>query len=215
MQMANDRPFDLAHFPSHGLFEQQKRQRGRVVTKKQDALAGLQGIKSAPQLLEMQRPQLPPFRPFREQRVFFVHRQCDQARHQPQQEIVANRYLPKRWQRKLLLRPLETGHAHAADVRSERFFPQLMVADNGVKVGGEFPAQLVQAFPGALAGRVIADTDEGGIARIIAIGHDVIAPPGAGQKLVEQIIMGKRVALPKIMSIQPDGQAPGRIGDRA
>src|SRR6266700_2592968 len=140
MQMTNDSPLDLAHFSAHRLFAQQKRQRGRVVTKKQDALARLQGIKGAPKLREMPRPQLPPFRPFREQRLLFVHRQCDQARDQPKEEIIANRYMPTRRQRKLLLRPPKSGKPHAAEIRSERLFPQLMIADYGVKVGRELPA---------------------------------------------------------------------------
>ena len=54
-----------------------------------------------------------------------------------------------------------------------------MVAEAGVEVRRELPAEFFKAFAGALKRGVIAHADEGGIAGIIAVGDDVVRPAGA------------------------------------
>src|SRR5438105_382422 len=73
--------------------------------------------------------------------------------------------------------------------------------------------QFVQALMRALASRIITDSYESGITRVVAVGDHVISAIGLGQKFIEQMILAKRLALPDEMPIESDQSSDQRIGD--
>src|SRR5437764_913640 len=65
----------------------------------------------------------------------------------------------------------------------------------------------------ALASRIITDSYESRITRVVAVGDHVISAISLGQKFIEQMILAKRLALPDEMPIESDQSSDQRIGD--
>jgi len=62
---------------------------------------------------------------------------------------------------------------------------------------------------------IIGHTDEGGIARVIAVGDNEVSVPRGMDKSVEEMVMGEGVALPEEVAIEADEEADVRTGDGA
>src|ERR1039458_1174736 len=87
--MADDGLFELWKFCVHGSFAPEKRQGGRIVTKQNDTLVGLQGGKSGANMGQMLLAQMPPFGEFFRERLRFKDRQRDQRGNHADQNISA------------------------------------------------------------------------------------------------------------------------------
>ena len=88
-----------------------------------------------------------------------------------------------------------------------------MVAEGGAQVGAESLAEFSEAFPGALAGGIVAEADEGCVAGVIAVGNDVIEVGAAFEELVEEMAFEQRLAQPDVVAIETGKGATEGIVD--
>ena len=160
-------------------------------------------------------PQSLPFGPFGGQHFRFEHRQGDEGGDEPQQGVTADVELPEGGQAEFFPRAVPTGQAHAAPPAEHGDFAELVVAVIGAEVGAEALAELLQAFPRALAGRVVAQPDEGGVAGVIAVGDDVIEGGAAFEELVEEMVLAQRLPQPDEMAKEAGEGAGQGISDAA
>src|SRR5579872_4306311 len=107
---------------------------------------------------------------------------------------------------------MPTGQAHAAAPAQEAEFAQFMVANDRLKARREFSAQLPEAFTRALTSGLIAYSDKGRVAGVIAIGNYKVRRTGAINKFIEQMILPERVMQPDEAAEDSDTQAEQRIG---
>ena len=108
---------------------------------------------------------------------------------------------------------MPTGQAHAAAPGEHGDLAQLVVAVIGAEVGAESLAELVQALPRALAGGIVAQADEGGVAGVIAVGDDVVEGGAAFEELVEEMVLAQRLAQPDVVADRGGRGADEGIGD--
>src|SRR5690348_7959596 len=96
--------------------------------------------------------------------------------------------LPKRTQSQLINCPPPTGQAHPSAPSKEADFSQLMVSEIGMKPFTESLPQLPQAFARAFTGRIVAQSDECRVTRIVPIRNGIIAISGLLDKSIQQIV---------------------------
>ena len=90
-----------------------------------------------------------------------------------------------------------------------------MVADDAPQFRAETVAEFGQAFARAPEGCIVAHANELGVAGIIAIGDNNVGRVGSGQKVIEEMIVGERVAQPDVVAINLDRTAEQGIGNDA
>lgn len=134
VKMADDGVFDMPELGTDGFITPQKRQRRRVVAKKEDTLAGFQGGKGAPDFIKVLRADLMPFGTLIGPGVGFINRKRDEGRSDAEQNVIAEFDLPEGAQTQVLPRALETPEQHAAAPAKKTEFAKLVVAKGCVKV---------------------------------------------------------------------------------
>ena len=72
-----------------------------------------------------------------------------------------------------------------------------------------------QAFSGALERWIVSETNEAGIARVIAICDDEVGVFGRVYEFVEEMVVGEGITLPEEVAIETDEETDARTGDGA
>ena len=105
----------------------------------------------------------------------------------------------------------EAGSAQTALICAKRLLPEFMVAYGSLESARKSCPQFAQALARTLTCGIVGDTNCSRVARIITILDHEIAATCAADELIEQMIVGKRVALPKIAAIKRDPRSLQRI----
>src|SRR5438093_718506 len=108
---------------------------------------------------------------------------------------------------------MPTGQPHSPNAAKSAQLSQFMIAKSGPQLRTEFLPKLGKALARAVEGGIIAHTEAGGVAAVVAVGDDVIAAVGLSDELVQQMVLAKRVALPDEMPVAGCEQSEERIGD--
>jgi hypothetical protein len=74
-------------------------------------------------------------------------------------------------------------------------------------------AKLLEAFLSAGEGSVVADSNKGRIARVIAVANHPIRVTRFADELVEEVVLRERISPPNEVPVKPDEQAQERIGN--
>ena len=90
-----------------------------------------------------------------------------------------------------------------------------MIADHGVKTVIEMDPEFGQAFGRALESRIVSETDETGVARVIAVGDNEVSVFGRVYEFVEEMVVGEGITLPEEVAIETDEETDARTGDGA
>src|SRR5205085_5270762 len=145
----------------------------------------------------MRSPQPLPFRTLLRQGVGFKHRPGNQRGDDPHQHILSDTQLPKRPQTQTALSrmPARQGHSSAAAKKAD--FAQFVIAKVCPQPLAKGTSESVQPLARALTGGIVADSNIERIARIIAIGNDVIWISDLLDKPVQQIVLLERLMQPK------------------
>jgi hypothetical protein len=215
VQMADDGVFNLADARAQGVVAPQKGQRGRVVAKQNDTLRGFQGGKSAADFREMLFANFLPLGAFRRERVRFQRGQGEEGGRNAHDYVVAQFNLPETRHIEFLPRASPGGQPHATAPAKETHLAEFMVAKGGVKVGREPGAKFLEAFAGAIEGRIVGQADERRVAGIIAIGDDEGGGAGAFDELVQQMIVAHRMPEPEEVPVIFDEMAAEGIWEVA
>src|ERR1041385_3748727 len=213
--MADDRLFDLVQAGPHNVLAPQEWQRGGIVTKQQNFLFRLQMLECSFDLGEVSSPQFFPFGTLLGQRIRFINWQSDQRGNDSQQNITADVHSPEARDSQIPSQTLPALQPHPAQAADKTFLAQFMIAYGQLQTSIESTAQFLDAFIRAGPRRLVAQANKGRVARVVAVGHDVIEIQAALQKPVQQMILLERVAQPNEAAVDPQEQPQHRISHRA
>src|SRR5437899_8387274 len=97
--------------------------------------------------------------------------------------------LPEWTQSQLINRSPPTGQTHSTASTKKTDLAQFMISEIRVKPLAKTLPQLIEAFAGALTGRIIAQSDKCRVARIVSVGNRVIAILCPFDKSIQQIAL--------------------------
>src|SRR5208282_2309712 len=213
VQMADGSLFELRELCADALLAPEEGQGGGVVAEEQEALARLEGIERAADVGEVLGAEAFPFGPLGGQGVGPENREGDKRRDKTQENIAADFQPPEGLQAYFLAGAAPTGQAHAAVAAEHGDLAQFVVAEVQAQVGAESLAELAEALSDALAGRIVAQTDEGRVAGVIAIGDDVIEVGAVFEELIEEMVLTQRLAQPDVVAIEAGKSADDGVAD--
>ena len=109
---------------------------------------------------------------------------------------------PERSEIELVDRAAITVNSEATGGANHAEFSQFMIADHRKKACAITVSQGAEAFAGAIARGIVADTDKRRVTRVITEAHHQVGGTGPVHDMIQQMIVTKRVAQPDIMAIQ-------------
>lgn len=215
MEMADHGAFDLRKFAANFRNLNEVRQRRRIVAKQNYALGGREIGEGATDLFDVPREKHVPLVGFIFEQFTLEDRQGQERGGDADQHVVVEGERPEWFQAEQVVRTPEAFEAQAADICAEGLFAEFMIADHGVETVTELRTKFGEAFRCTLERRIVGETDEGGVARVIAVRDNEISVFGSVDELVEEMVVGEGITLPEEVPIEADKETDARTGDGA
>jgi len=215
VEMADHGALDLREFGADFRNLRDVRQRGGIVAKQNCALGGREVGEGATDFFDVSPEEHVPLVGFIFEQLTLEHRQSKERGGDADQHVVVEGERPEWFQGEHVSRTAEAFEAQAADIRAEGLFAEFVIADDGVEAVAELRAEFGETFGRALERWIVGQTDEAGVARVIAVGDNEVGVSGGVDEHVEEIVVGEGIALPEEVAIESDEETDARTGDGA